>query len=208
MDLYEEKPVLELSGGADGSRLFWVPVLYFASWVCNYRRGEGNTLLPSAWLPRGVARRQLGLFLLSLFQTSRKHRAWRQWSCTHLLSLACSPPAQSRSNAGTTLQLPLHSLNSWCSEHGVYHSRVCSYLLRAVQGILRVFTTGKYACLLKFNTMHWRCMHLDLGGFALKTNEQNKTAIGRAFLLISVKSYFRKLSLGENITDRSKVNKV
>lgn len=31
MDLYEEKPVLELSGGADGPRLCWVPVLYFAS---------------------------------------------------------------------------------------------------------------------------------------------------------------------------------
>lgn len=31
MDLYEEKPVLELSGGADGPRLWWVSVLYFAS---------------------------------------------------------------------------------------------------------------------------------------------------------------------------------
>lgn len=31
MDLYEEKPVLELSGGADGPRLYWVPVLHFAS---------------------------------------------------------------------------------------------------------------------------------------------------------------------------------
>lgn len=85
---------------------------------------------------------------------------------------------------------------------------MCSYLLRTVQGILRVFTTSKYACLLKFNTMHWRRMHLDLGGFALKTNKQNKTAIGRAFLLISVKSFFGKLCLGENITDRSKVTKV
>lgn len=56
--------------------------------------------------------------------------------------------------------------------------------------------------------MHWRRMHLDLDGFALKTNAQNKTAIGRAFLLISVKSFFGKLSLGENLTDRSKVIKV
>lgn len=79
---------------------------------------------------------------------------------------------------------------------------MCSYLLRAVQGILRVFTTGKYARLLKFSTMPQRCVHPDLGGFALQTN---KAAIGRAFLLTS---YFGNLSLGENITDRSKVIKV
>lgn len=85
---------------------------------------------------------------------------------------------------------------------------MCSYLLRAVQGILRVFITGKHACLLEFSTMHRQCIHLGLGGFALKTNEQNKTVIGRAFLLINVKSYFGNLSLGENITGQKSKFKV